>query len=323
MLRGHYWTIRHHFESRLRPASLPASRAWFCETPDALLGRVRLSGRLCLVPGCDTLLVIVHGLGGSSQSSYTFHAAAAARSAGVSSLRLNLRGADLRGEDFFHAGLASDIDVALSSPELAAIRSVLLLGYSLGGHVCLCAAARSKDPRIHAVAALCAPLDLAASCRAFDAPARTVYRRHVLNGLKQMYRSFVAKHPEHAPVSLHCAQRVAYMRQWDELVVAPRFGFVDAEEYYTTQSASRCLSDVGIPALLVHSTLDPMVPVESVRPFYERAQRSLRIVELDRGGHVGFPTDIALGLGRAGTLEAQVVQWLLSQRGLEAVGKAT
>ena len=64
-------------------------------------------------------LLIVHGLGGSAKSPYTAKAAHAAAAAGLSSLRLNLRGADLLGEDYYHAGMTADLAAAIASPELA------------------------------------------------------------------------------------------------------------------------------------------------------------------------------------------------------------
>ena len=45
--------------------------------------------------------------------------------------------ADGRGEDFYHAGLTVDLEAAIASPELARYQRILILGYSLGGHVVL------------------------------------------------------------------------------------------------------------------------------------------------------------------------------------------
>ena len=138
MLHGHYWTIRSHLASRFRPAAMPPSQAWFCDVRDPIVGTVRLTGRFRDEAGSSGLLLVVHGLGGSAQSAYTYRAAEAARSAGLSCLRLNLRGADLRGEDLFHAALTADIKAADANNagifmELDAIAAVIIGGTVNGG----------------------------------------------------------------------------------------------------------------------------------------------------------------------------------------------
>ena len=94
------------------------------------------------------------------ESRYARVGAGEALAAGMSCLRLNLRGADLEGEDFYHAGLTADLHAALADPALERYERVHLLGYSLGGHVVLRWATESGDARVRSVAAICPPLDL-------------------------------------------------------------------------------------------------------------------------------------------------------------------
>lgn len=317
MLHGHYWTLRAHLLGRLNRERRPDSRDWYCDVEDPRLGAVRLSGRWREVPESDTVVVIVHGLGGSSESVYVGRAEAAAARAGIASLCVNLRGADLRGEDLFHAGLSSDLHVVTSSPELARYRHVVLLGYSLGGHVCLCHAATAMDPRVRAVAALCSPLDLAAAARAFDAPRLSVYRRHVLDGLKAMYRAFHARRPDVAQADLRDVLAIDRIRTWDERVVVPRHGFRSAEHYYSEASAGPQLASITAPTLLLHARHDPMVPSDTVRPWTLQVNSLVTVVESPRGGHVGFPPEFSLGWGNEPQgLEAQVLGWLLASERL-------
>lgn len=294
-----------------------ASSAWFCDIDDPSLGSVRLSGRWRDVPESDTLVVIVHGLGGSSRSVYMQRAASAAERVGIASLCVNLRGADLRGEDLYHAGLASDLRAVTSSPELARYRNLLLLGYSLGGHVCLRHAASAMDPRVRAVAALCSPLDLGAAASAFDAPRLSVYRGHVLDGLKAMYRAFHTRRPELTPAKLHEVLRIDRIRTWDEMVVVPRHGFRSAEHYYAEASAGPQLGSLTVPALLLHARRDPMVPLHTVRPWTARVNPGAVVVESLDGGHVGFPPGFSLGRDEAPSgLEPQVLAWLIAATSL-------
>jgi uncharacterized protein len=314
-IAGHYWTFRPYIGHVLRPVDPPASRCFRAMVQDETHGPVPLTGRLSDAPG-DELCVIVHGLGGSSGSYYAIRAAREARAAGLASLRLNLRGADRSGADFYHAGLAEDLRAALSSPRLARYRSIYLFGFSLGGHLVLRYLAEGADPRVRAAATVCAPLDLAAGAFEIDRPQRYVYRQHLLRGLKEMYTAVATRRETVVP--LEEALRIDTIRAWDERIVAPRFGFRDAEDYWARATVMPMLDAISVPTLAVVASHDPMVLAHTVRPALTRA-KNLEVVYVDEAGHVGFPEAIDLGLrGRIATrgpvsVEHQVISWLRSE----------
>ncbi|HEU4581332.1 MAG TPA: alpha/beta fold hydrolase [Polyangiaceae bacterium] len=313
-LGGHYWTLR-PFVLEQRPgagralAALP-SQPWSLEVPDATLGKVRLSGRSFMPDAADRLLLVVHGLGGSAESSYLRAAVLDAHAAGLACLCLNLRGADGLGEDFYHAALSSDLQAALASPELARFRSLHVLGFSLGGHLALRHATEAHDPRLRSVAAICSPLDLQRSQIALDAPGPVLYRRYVLRQLKASYVATARRRPVPTPVER--VLRAQTLRRWDELTVVPRFGFGSAPEYYRQASVAPRLGSLSVPALLVLAEHDPMVPAHSVRPALAGASPALDVRWHTRGGHVGFPADLDLGERAPLGLPSQVRSWLLT-----------
>src|SRR3954470_9914808 len=150
---GHFWTIAPWARHTFVPAKAPPSAPWETTLQDPKMGAVKLSGRFRSRPESRSALVVIHGLGGAVENHYVVAAASAAERAGLSCLRLSLRGADRRGEDFYHAGLTADIEAALASPELTRMERIHLVGYSLGGHVTLRFAALSPDRRVTSVAA--------------------------------------------------------------------------------------------------------------------------------------------------------------------------
>lgn len=305
-MRGHYWTFRPYLTSLARRPRAPATQHVRVILDDPRMGEVKVTGRLTHVG--EDLVVIIHGLGGSHRSYYAVQAAAAATRLGLSSLRVDLRGADRTGDDFYHAGLTVDLHAILASPRLAAYRHIHLLGFSLGGHVALRAATESLDPRVTAVAAVCPPMDLAAGVAIIDQPRGALYRRHVLSGLKDIYAQ-VARRGRPVPISPAEARTIRHIREWDERIVAPHHGFAGADDYWAKTSVGPILDDVKPPALVVTAEDDPMVATSTVRPWVKRAQ-NLRSVFVKRGGHVGFPDDTDLGLGHRGEVDQQVLTWL-------------
>ena len=205
-LSGHLRTVGWRLVRGLRTASADGAVPWSTEVDDPALGPVRLSGWLHHPPGARDLLVVVHGLGGCSESSYAVRAARVSVASGVACLRFNLRGADRSGEDYYHAGLTDDLGAALASPELAGYRNVSLLGFSLGGHVALRYATEGPDPRLRGVAAVCAPLDLAAGGRLIDRPAFWPYRRYLFRSLVEIYGAVARRRP--VPLPVEAARRI-------------------------------------------------------------------------------------------------------------------
>jgi len=309
---GHFWTLASYLRNFVRPPQAPPSRPWRLKVHDSELGEVGLSGRLSRVAG-DRLVVVLHGIAGCSESAYSVRVAEAALAAGVSCLRLNMRGADRSGEDFFHAGLTRDLHSTLAAPELRDFETLYVLGFSLGGHVALRAATEEADPRLASVAAICAPLDLGTCADAFDRPGCWPYRRRILGELSGMYERVARRRPVAVPPER--VRQVRSLREFDGLTVAPRFGFADAEDYYRRMSVGPVLDRLRVPALLVVGVSDPLVPIETVTPLVSPPPSRLDVRYLDSGGHVGFPPGIRLSeKGRAG-VEPQVIEWLLRGQG--------
>jgi predicted alpha/beta-fold hydrolase len=99
------------------------------------------------------------------------------------------------------------------------------------------------------------------------------------------------------------------------LTVVPRFGFESVEQYYATMSVGPRLSELQVPALLVQSDPDPMVPPwtyeHHLAPGLQGRQPQLLVRRLGVGGHVGFPARLAFGDAAPVALERHVIAWLL------------
>ena len=305
-LHGHAYTLGPRLWHG-RGLTPPAAEAWQTRCRDGER-ELTLTGLLSEVPGADTLVIVLHGCGGAPSSHYAVFATRYFIAQKISVLRLAWRGADLGGEDIYHAAQTADVHAAIADPRFARYQRIWLLGYSLGGHCCLHVAHESKDTRVKAVATVCPVLHLMRTNDAIDAPARGMYRRYVLGGLLSNYVPYEAR--GHAPTPVARVRSATTFRAYDALTVVPRYGFSSVDDYYTRACASRVLGQIARPTLIVSARHDPMLPwqiAESVRASFSPA---IRFLWAERGGHAGFPRDLDLGQKAPLGLEAQVHAWL-------------
>lgn len=247
-------------------------------------------------------VLLVHGVGGSSESRYMARSARDAVANGMHAVRLNLRGAGAgadHGRSLYHAGLTADVDHAVR--RLAAdarVASLYLMGFSLGGSALLKLAGEwegAPPAAVRAVASLSAPTHLDAVSRALERRAALPYRRYILRGLIAQAAALAERYPGVLPHPEELG-RAATIRDYDQHVIVPMHGFRDVCHYYESASAGPFLPRIRVPTMILHAEDDPIVPVETVVPtvaFSARGgERPVSVVWTPRGGHVGWHTSL-------------------------------
>lgn len=308
---GHLWTIGPKLRHTLFQGAPPPSVAWRRKVDQWRGEPVHVTGRYRHRRDTDTLVVVVHGLGGCAESDYVVDAAKRIDEAGHACLRLELRGANRSGEDLYHGGLWHDVAAAVTDPTFDDFSRILVIGYSLGGHVALRTALELDSPKLAGVAAVCSPLDLGAAQVEIDAPRVRPYRAYLLRELRQMYRAIAERNA--APTPLERIEMVRTLREWDALTVVPRFGFEDVDDYYRTASVAGELGRLRVPALLVAARHDPLVYSTAIEAGLPAHSEKFDLQWVDRGGHVFFPTSLDLGYRAEPGLISQIFGWLESR----------
>ncbi|MFT4195017.1 YheT family hydrolase [Ottowia sp.] len=260
------------------------------------------------------LLVLFHGLEGNSRSHYAEAFAAWARQHGLGFAVPHFRGCTdeiNRAPRAYHCGDFEEIDWILRRfAERSAGSPVLAVGVSLGGNALLRWAGEagvSAGQQASAIAAVCAPLDMAAGGRAIGRGFnRLVYTPMFLRTLKAKARAKLAQHPGlFDPARLDA---VRDLHDFDDLFTAPLHGFADADDYWRRASSKPHLARIRVPALALNARNDPFVPAASL-PRPGEAGPCVTLWQPGQGGHVGFPP------GDLGWLPRAVGGWLLAQAG--------
>ena len=186
---------------------------------------------------------------------------------------------------------------------------VVAVGVSLGGNALLRfaeEAGAAAGDRVRAVAAVSAPLDLAAGGRAIGRGfGRQVYTRMFMRTMKKKALIKLAQHP--GLFDGAAMRRARDLRDFDDIFTGPLHGFAGADDYYARCSARPHLDRIRIPALVLNARNDPFLPASAL-PRADEVGPCVTLWQPAHGGHVGF----AAGRwpGHLQTLPARVADWL-------------
>lgn len=251
-------------------------------------------------PASRPTLLALHGLNGSSNSHYMRGLAAKAFARGMNVVRLNQRNCgntEHLSAGLFHSGLTEDARHVID--ELTrdmGVRSIAVVGYSLGGNLALKLAGEygSHPPdALIGVAAISPILEIGACVRALEKRSNILYQWNFVRELKKR----MVRKEQFWPGRFDLARLAAIrtVREFDDVYTAPHFGFRDAEDYYHRCSAMRIVDRVRVPALVITAEDDPFVPSEPFRDPAVTANPSIELRVCRHGGHCGFIADASEG----------------------------
>ena len=265
-------------------------------------------------PGAP-LLVLFHGLEGSSGSAYALAFADAARRRGWRFAVMHFRGCSgelNRGPRAYHSGDFEEIGWVLRRLREGSAAPVHAVGVSLGGNALLRWAEEAGEgarATARTVAAVSSPIDLAAGGAAIGRGFnRLVYTRMFLATMKPKALAKLRQHPGLFDEARLRAARDLY--EFDNVFTAPLHGFRDTEDYWQRCSAKPHLQRIRMPALVLNARNDPFVPASSL-PQVADVGTYVTLWQPRHGGHVGFPA--GRPPGHVLTMPEAVLAWMASR----------
>ena len=292
---------------RTRPVALTRERL---ELPDGDFIDIDWTGET------GPIVVILHGLQGSSRSPHVQGLLAALARRGWRSAVMHFRGCS--GEPnrlprTYHSGETGDLGYVVRrlcerhpSTPLAAV------GYSLGGNVLLkWLAERGAGAELTAAVAVSVPFRLDRAAERLERGFSRLYKRHFIADLRRTVLEKFRHRP--GPLDLDAVRHEWTFRGFDDRVTAPLHGFRDAAHYYDASSSRQYLRAVARPTLVVHAIDDPFM-TRDVVPRREELAPTIRLELSAAGGHVGFVEGSAPWSARY-WLEERIPRYLAGQLG--------
>lgn len=237
------------------------------------------------------LVLIVHGLEGSSHSHYVRGLMAAIVNRGWCGVVMHFRGCSGQPNRLarsYCAGDTADIDYVVN--QLRQRYPTLPLagvGYSLGGNALLkwLGQIKSNSP-LRAAVAVSVPFLLDAAARRLNQGFSRLYQWFLLRELKRGYRAKFRRRTD-APVALDQLATLRSFYAFDHHITAPLHGYANVSDYYARASCRSSLRHICVPTLIVQASDDPFIAADAI-PDAAELSPHVRLELSQNGGHVGF-----------------------------------
>ncbi len=238
----------------------------------------------------DKIVIVLHGLEGSIDSSYAKGMLAAINKKGWLGVFMHFRGCsgehNLKDRSY-HSGETGDIRFLVETLRKRHPETTLsALGFSLGGNALLKYLGEYKDnSHLKVAVTVSVPYLLSNSAAKLEKGFSRIYQRHLLNRL--VNKTLSKFKDREAPINITDIKSWNTFLLFDHHITAPIHGFKSGNDYYEQSSSRQYLKKITTPTLLIHSKDDPFMSVDAI-PNKDDLSESVTLELSDHGGHVGF-----------------------------------
>ncbi len=248
------------------------------------------------IVGSETLVLLIHGLEGSSESKYIVSNTNHLNNKGLDTVCFNLRGCS--GEDnlllaTYHSGKTEDVDFVVNHLlENYNYKNIVIVGFSLGGNLTLKYLGENGDnlsPIVKGGIATSVPVDIGSAEKEMDKLKNKLYMEVFFKTMKNKVLEKAHKFPEYK-LDKDKLFKATKFKHLEHLYTVPVFGFESPEDYWTKASSKPYLSKIKRPTLLINAKDDTFLSAACYP--YEEAENSnyFYFEETKYGGHCGFMT---------------------------------
>ena len=259
----------------------------------------------------DPTTLMIHGLCGSSESSYMIRIGRRLAKQGIRVIRMNMRACGAGkfvAKKTYHCGRSDDLAQVITWIKRTTPDSPLtLVGFSLGGNIALKFAGENPllaELTTKKIIALSPATDILASIRLLGLRRNRHYEQHFIKELKEDIRLRYILYPNIPHVEI--PDNISLL-EFDEIYTAPQAGFQNALDYYRKSSSAWVIPQITVPTKMLYAADDPFVDWTSVNGL--TLPQNIHVHLTQKGGHLGF-------LGTPGSQEGyrwmdnQVVRWI-------------
>lgn len=241
----------------------------------------------------DRVVIISHGLEGSSSRHYITNAARYFNKSGWSVMAWNYRscsGEMNRLLRLYHHGVTDDLEAIVNHAISLGYDSVYLLGYSMGGSTTLKYLGEQGEnisPAIKAATGFSVPCNLWNSAEMLLKKSNRIYKNRFLKKLKRKIVDKSRQFPHELDVT--GISDLSTFHELDTRYTAPLHGFDSAKHFYETSTCDIVIPKIRVRTLIVNAKNDPLLGEKCYPHELAKNHDFVYLETPDYGGHVGFP----------------------------------
>lgn len=287
LMNGHGQTL---YPTMMRRVTAPVDKVERVELPDGDF--IDLAWAVNGLAGDAPLVILLHGLGGSIESTYAAGLMSVFNQHGWRAMLMHFRGASKEPNRLpraYHSGDTGDLDYLLrllAEREPDTLKAVV--GVSLGGNVVLkWLGELGEQHLVNTAVAVSVPFQLRLVADKIGQGFSRIYQSYLLRRLKKVFSRKIESLQPDLPEELMNFNQWHCFWTFDEKVTAPLHGFANVHTYYRQASCHSYLSNIATPTLIIHASDDPFMTPDVI-PEEQALSEQVTLELSKRGGHVGF-----------------------------------
>tara|TARA_R110002051_G_scaffold71624_5_gene129382 strand:+ start:21980 stop:22942 length:963 start_codon:yes stop_codon:yes gene_type:complete len=240
----------------------------------------------------NKLVLIIHGLEGSSKRAYVRGSAKALTESGFDVCAINLRGCSGTMNNLYrsyHSGATEDLQAVISYVlQLKQYSSIFLHGFSLGGNLILkyLGEKRELPKEIKGAVTISVPCQLADSLHQLLLFKNILYAKRFKGNLIKKLKIKQELFPNH--ILDTDIKAIKTLKDFDDFYTSKAHGFTDAMDYYKKSSSLQFLKSINLPTLIINAKNDSFLGKECYPIAIANEHKNLFLEIPKYGGHVGF-----------------------------------
>ncbi|WP_299157624.1 alpha/beta fold hydrolase [uncultured Tenacibaculum sp.] len=243
--------------------------------------------------GSKTLILLIHGLEGSSESNYMITNSNHLNTIGFDTVCMNLRGCS--GEDnllleTYHSGKTDDVDFIIKYlTNDYDYENIVIIGFSLGGNLTLKYLGEydNKPSQLKGAIAVSVPIDLTTSQAELGKLKNKLYMTEFLKTMKIKLLEKAERFPEFQ-LNKDLLFKATKFRHLEKQYTVPVFGFKNSEDYWLKASSKPYIPKIEVPTLLINALDDSFLSKECYPLEEAKNMSNFHLLTPNYGGHVGF-----------------------------------
>ncbi|TYP98835.1 hypothetical protein C7447_102151 [Tenacibaculum adriaticum] len=264
------------------------------------------------IVGSNTIVLLIHGLEGSSLSNYMVTTSNELNLNGFDAACMNLRGCS--GEDnlllkTYHSGKTDDVDFIVNYlTENYNYENIIVCGFSLGGNMTLKYLGEYDNIplKVKGGIAVSVPVDLTSSQAELGKIKNKVYMNEFLRTMKLKLLEKAKKHPDFK-LNKELLLKATKFRHIEKQFTVPVFGFKSSEDYWERASCKPYIPKIKHKSLLINAKDDSFLSKQCFPIKEAENSDTFHFMMPNYGGHVGF---ISSFTGENRWVEHQIVNFI-------------